>query len=107
MNNPLRLTLLRLAASCGSALILAGCDLRFHCGETAQCPDGDVCREHICVPDPAGPGKGPRLLESGFSTVAAGPRSTGRIRIYDDGFEGGARVCSSDGETCVTGAIVP
>lgn len=48
------------------------------------------------------------MAPSGFATVG-GHRTdgSGKYAVYDDGFEGGPRSCSSDARFCVTGGFTP
>ena len=40
-------------------------------------------------------------------TTFGGRRTDGTITVYDDGFEQGARICTADGQFCVTGGFAP
>jgi len=54
----------------------------------------------------AGPAAPPALGPIGFSTLRE-RRSGGGLTLYDDGFERGDRLCSSNGRLCVTGGFEP
>jgi hypothetical protein len=50
---------------------------------------------------------GIRVLSQGIVTVGPSTGSTGSLRVVEQGFEYGSRVCSGDGRTCWIGGIVP
>jgi hypothetical protein len=50
---------------------------------------------------------GLRVLSQGVVTVGPSTGTTGSLRVVEQGFEYGSRVCSGDGRTCWIGGIVP
>jgi len=75
-------------------------------GHTGRDGGGSAGEPAVDAGSDAGPATPPAPSPIGFSTLRE-RRSGGGLTLYDDGFERGDRLCSTDGQWCMTGGFEP